>query len=83
MWQAGNNAIVITFDEGNTATGNVATIVITNHGPRGVTDRTSFNHFSLLASIEQTFGLGCLANACTANLMTNLFTITGSTTVPT
>lgn len=32
---------------------------------------------------EQTFGLGCLANACTSNLMTNLFTITGSTTVPT
>jgi hypothetical protein len=83
LWQAGNNAIVITFDEGNTATGNVATIVVTSHGPRGVKDKTSLNHFSLLASLEQTFGLGCLANACTANLMTPLFTITGSTTVPT
>lgn len=83
MWQAGNNAIIITFDEGNTATGRVATIVITSHGPRGVTDKTSLNHFSLLASVEQTFGLGCLANACTANLMTPLFTITSSTTVPT
>jgi hypothetical protein len=83
LWQAGNNAIVITFDEGNTATSNVATIVITSHGPRSVTDKTSLNHFSLLASLEQTFGLGCLANACTANLMTNLFTVTGSTTVPT
>ena len=83
MWQAGNNAIVITFDEGNTATGNIATIVITSHGPRGITDKTSLNHFSLLASLEQTFGVGCLANACTANLMTNLFTITGSKTVPT
>jgi hypothetical protein len=83
IWQAGNNAIVITFDEGNTATSNVATIVVTSHGPRGVKDKTSLNHFSLLASLEQTFGLGCLANACTANLMTPLFTITGSTTVPT
>jgi len=83
IWQAGNNAIVITFDEGNTATSNVATIVVTSHGPRGVRDKTSLNHFSLLASLEQTFGLGCLANACTANLMTPLFTITGSTTVPT
>jgi phosphatidylinositol-3-phosphatase len=83
LWQAGNNAIVITFDEGNTPTGNVATIVITSHGPRGVKDKTSLNHFSLLASMEQTFGLGCLANACSANLMTKLFAIIGSTTVPT
>lgn len=82
IWQAGNNAIIITFDEGNTATSRVPTIVITSHGPRGVTDKTSLNHFSLLASVEQAFGLGCLANACTANLMTPLFAITGSTTVP-
>jgi hypothetical protein len=82
IWQTGNNAIVITFDEGNTAASSVATIVITSHGPRGVKDKTSLNHFSLLASLEQTFGLGCLANACTANLMTPLFTITGSNTVP-
>lgn len=83
VWQAGNNAIVVTFDEGNTATSTVVTIVITSHGPRGVTDKTSLNHFSLLASLEQTFGLSCLANACTANLMTPLFAITGATTVPT
>lgn len=83
FWQAGNNAIIVTFDEGNSATSNIGTIVITSHGPRGVTDKTSLNHFSLLASLEQTFGLGCLANACTANLMTPLFAITGSTTVPT
>jgi Phosphoesterase family len=82
MWQAGNNAIVVTFDEGNRANSQVLTIVITNHGPRGVQDNTSFNHFSLLASLQQTFGLGCLLNSCTANLMANLFAITGSTTVP-
>lgn len=83
VWQAGNNAIVVTFDEGNTPTAQVVTIVITSHGPRGITDKTSFNHFSLLASLQQTFGLGCLLNSCTANPMTNLFAITGSTTVPT
>jgi hypothetical protein len=82
-WQAGDNAIVITFDEGTTATSQVATIVITNHGPRGVTDNTSYNHYSLLASLQQTFGLGCLLNSCTANPMTPLFDITGSTTTPT
>src|SRR6266566_3079938 len=41
MWERGNNAIVITFDEGNTATSQIATIVVTNHGPRGVTDSAS------------------------------------------
>ena len=83
IWQTGNNAIIITFDEGNTPTGTIATIVITSHGPRGVTDKTSLNHFSLLASVEATFSLPCLANACTANLMTPLFTVTGVNTVPT
>ena len=82
MWQAGNNAIIITFDEGNTANSQIVTIVVTNHGPRGVTDKTSFNHYSLLASLQQTFGLGCLVNSCTANPMTSLFAITGSTSTP-
>ena len=53
-WQTGNNAIVITFDEGVLTTSKVATIVITNHGPRGVTDSTSFNHYSLLARFPAT-----------------------------
>ena len=82
MWQTGNNAIVVTFDEGNTATSQIVTIVITNHGPRGVTNNTSFNHYSLLASLQQTFGLGCLLNSCTATPMTSLFAVTGSTTAP-
>jgi phosphatidylinositol-3-phosphatase len=62
-WQTGNNAIVITFDEGALATSKVATIVITNHGPRGLSDSTSYNHYSLLATLQQTFGLGCLLNS--------------------
>jgi hypothetical protein len=82
-WATGNTAIVITFDEGNTASSNVATIVITNHGPRGISDKTSYNHYSLLASLQQAFGgLPCLVNSCGANLMTPLFAITGSTTTP-
>ena len=83
LWPTGNNAIVITFDEGDEATSKVATIVITSHGPRGVKDNASYNHYSLLASLQQTFGLGCLRNSCTALSMAKLFTIAGSTTVPT
>lgn len=83
MWESGNNAIVVTFDEGNTATSEIATIVIANHGVRGVTDNTAYNHYSLLASLQQTFGLSCLVNSCSATPMANLFAITGSTTIPT
>jgi hypothetical protein len=84
IWLTGNNAIVVTFDEGNTAKSSVATIVIANHGPRGIKDKTSYNHYSLLASLQAAFGgLTCLVNSCSASLMTNLFAITGSNTVPT
>ena len=44
--------------------------------------RRSYNHYNLLASLEQAFGLGCLQNACAANPMTPLFQVTGSTSVP-
>jgi hypothetical protein len=81
-WRSGNDAIVITFDEGNTATSRVATIVIANHGPRGVRDDTSYNHYSLLASLQKTFGLGCLLKSCTATPMAQLFAVTGATNIP-
>ena len=81
-WRTGKDAIVITFDEGNTATSLIATVVITNHGPRGVEDNTPFNHYSLLASLQQTFGLSCLLKSCTATPMTQLFAVTGSMNIP-
>ena len=83
MWSTGNNAIVVTFDEGNNANSQIATVVITNHGPRGVSDNNAYNHYNLLASLQAAFGLGCLQNSCTAATMTPLFQITGSTTTPT
>jgi len=89
FWTKGNNAIVITFDEGadgdssgccdaNPGTGRVATIVITNKGPRGLRDPTPYNHYSLLQTLQQAYGLGCLQFTCdTANVtpMTPLFAI--------
>jgi hypothetical protein len=96
VWQQGNDAIVITFDEGadgdhsgccgvNPGAGKVATIVITNHGPRGVTDPTPYNHYSLLATLQQAFGLGCLRATCGNPLikpMVPLFATTGSPARP-
>jgi Phosphoesterase family len=73
QWRHGNNAIVITDTEGTTSTGccdanpgtgHVFTVVITSHGPRHLKDSTPFNHYSLLATIQHAFGLGCLQFSC-------------------
>jgi hypothetical protein len=37
--------------------GHIPTIVITNHGPHGVRDDTPYNHYSLLRTIEDAFGI--------------------------
>jgi hypothetical protein len=38
--------------------GHIPTIVITNHGPRGLVDSQPYNHYSLLRTIEDAFGIG-------------------------
>lgn len=95
FWAKGNNAIVVTFDNGDTTQGccdaspgggPVATIVITSHGPRGVTDSTHANHYSLLSTFQHNFGLGCLGFTCdTADVtpLTQLFAVTGSRAIAT
>jgi phosphatidylinositol-3-phosphatase len=59
--------------------GNVPLIVITSRGPHHlVLANRSYNHYSLLATIEQLWGLGCLANTCGmggADLLTPLFEV--------
>jgi hypothetical protein len=77
-WKQGNNAIVVTWDEddfadsgapgtgccgANPGGGRVVTIVITNHGHFPTTDATAYNHYSLLRSMEEAFGLPLLAHA--------------------
>ena len=37
--------------------GHIPTLVITNHGPRGAQDPTPYNHYSLLLTLEQVFGI--------------------------
>jgi len=37
--------------------GHIPTIVITNHGPRGIRDDTPYSHYSLLRTLEDAFGL--------------------------
>ncbi|MGZ3563187.1 MAG: alkaline phosphatase family protein [Vulcanimicrobiaceae bacterium] len=44
-------------DPANAGGGHIATVVVTNHGPRGVTDPTPYSHYSLLRTIEDAFGI--------------------------
>jgi hypothetical protein len=37
--------------------GHIPTLVITNHGPRGLSDATPYSHYSLLRTIEDAFGI--------------------------
>jgi hypothetical protein len=37
--------------------GHIVTLVITNHGPRHAADPTPYNHYSLLRTTEQVFGI--------------------------
>ncbi|HUA08223.1 MAG TPA: alkaline phosphatase family protein [Candidatus Acidoferrales bacterium] len=48
-WQPGSAA--------NFGGGHIPTIVITNHGPRAKSDSTPYNHYSLLRTIEDAFGI--------------------------
>lgn len=98
---AGHFAIVITFDEGNgregccratpdehaDAGGWIPTLVLTNHGPRGRVDDTPYNHYSLLRTIEDIFGLpehlGLAADAQSGGIpMCPLFTTDGAPMLP-
>ena len=48
------------FEPGSAANfggGHIVTIVIANHGPRGRVDPTSYNHYSLLRTTEDAFGI--------------------------
>ena len=43
--------------QANFGGGHIVTIVITNHGPRHVSDPTPYNHYSLLRTTEAAFGI--------------------------
>ncbi len=54
--------------------GRIATIVIANHGPRGLQDPTPYNHYSLLRTVEDAFGIDThLRHAAEVMTMSPLF----------
>ena len=65
--------------------GHIPTVVITNHGPRGVRDETPYSHYSLLRTLEDAFRLsGYLGHAADAgvNPMLKLFETSAASRQP-
>ena len=62
--------------------GHIPTVVVTNHGPRGVADDTPYDHYSLLRTLEDAFGISHhLAHAAQTDKgvvpMVKLFAVAG------
>jgi hypothetical protein len=71
-----NSVVFLTWDEGTTATGGggkVATILMSPLGKPAFVSSTSHSHYSLLHTVENAWGLPCLANACSANDLREFF----------
>ena len=73
-YQAGNLAIVITFDEDGGGSGNqVYTAVISPFTTPGTRSATSFTHYSLLRTAEEILGVPLLGSAAGASSMRSAF----------
>jgi len=71
-----NGVVFLAWDEGTTSTGGggkVATIVISPRAKAAFRSSTSHTHYSLLHTIENAWGLGCLSRTCTANDLREFF----------
>jgi phosphatidylinositol-3-phosphatase len=74
-WQGGG-VLFITWDEGSSSTGgggHVATLVIANSVTAGFKSGIAHSHYSLLRTVQDAWGLGCLANSCSAKNMGEFF----------
>ena len=68
--------LVITWDEGSTRVGgggHVATIVVSPRVKAGFRSAVSHSHYSLLRTIQDAWGLGCLNHTCTSNDLREFF----------
>ena len=71
-----SSVLVITWDEGTTSLGGggrVATLVVSPRTRPGTRATTAHNHYSLLRTIENAWGLGCLNRTCAANDLREFF----------
>jgi hypothetical protein len=71
-----NSVLFITFDEGDSSVnggGRIATVVVSPLVRPGSLDASVRNHYSLLRTIEDAWGLGCLNATCKVKNLAALF----------
>jgi hypothetical protein len=71
-----NSALFITWDEGTTNAGgggHVPTVVVSPLTNIGYQSATAHNHYSLLRTVQDAWGLPCLNLTCAANNMGEFF----------
>jgi len=71
-----NSVLFIVFDEGTTASGGggrIPLIVVSGRTAAGLKVATPYNHYNLLATIEQSWGLPRLGQASGAAIMSEFF----------
>jgi hypothetical protein len=73
---ASGGLLIVTFDEdsGNDPSGgHVATIVASPHVPAGFKSQEPHDHYSVLRTIEDAWGLPCMAESCSATPLSEFF----------
>ena len=71
-----NSVLFITWDEGSTnegGGGHVALVAVSPLARPGGRANDAANHYSLLRTVEDAWGLGCLAESCSAKNLAGLF----------
>jgi phosphatidylinositol-3-phosphatase len=82
-YTSGHLAVFVTFDEDDGSSSNrVYTAVASPYTTPGTKSGTSFNHYSLLRTAEELFGVSLLGNAASANSMRSAFKLGGSAPPP-
>jgi acid phosphatase len=74
-WQQ-NGVLLITFDEGSSSAGgggHISTLVISPFAKRGFQSSVAYNHYSLLRTITDAWGLPALGKAASAAPMSDFF----------
>lgn len=69
QYQAGNTVIFVTWDENEGSSGNQIPTIVIYPSIHGLRVNTSYNHYSMLRTVENIFNLPCISGACSASDM--------------
>ncbi len=72
-WQQGGVLFIIWDEDTPYQNNRVPMLVISKAVPHGFRSNTLHNHYSLLRTVEDAWGLGCLNESCTANNLAEFF----------